>query len=194
MNRNDWLLWRKKGIGASDVPSIMGVSPYKTILDIYDDKVNEVIEETTNYIMELGNKLEPIARAQFEILQDEDYPPTNFVHTAKQHYRASLDGYNEAINKAIEIKYVGKNFFEECPAKYYPQIQYQYAVTLCDEITLVQINNMNKIHCFVVEKNQEYIDEMLKKVDEFWQHVLDKNRDVIVAMVPPKKTRKKKTQ
>jgi putative phage-type endonuclease len=186
VERKDWLAWRKKGVGASDVPSIMGVSPYRSILDIYNDKVSDVIEEKTSYIMELGNTLEPIARSYYEIGVDADFPAANFVHATTPHYRASLDGFNEELNEAIEIKYVGKTFFEECPPKYYPQIQYQYAVTLCEKITLVQINNMNKIHHFLVERDNEYIADMLKKVDHFWQCVLDRNIDEITAMVPVK--------
>lgn len=192
MERVDWLQWRKQGVGASDVPSVMGVSPYRTIMDIYIDKTSEVIEEKTNYIMELGNKLEPIARSRYELLNDADFPAANFVHASKTHYRASLDGYNVELSKAIEIKYVGKNFFEECPDKYYPQIQYQYAVTLCESIDLVQINNMNEIKSFLVLRNIDYIIAMLEKIDWFWDCVLNKKEDEILAAMPPKKEKKVK--
>jgi putative phage-type endonuclease len=192
MERVDWLQWRKKGVGASDVPSVMGVSPYRTIMDVYIDKTSDVIEEKTNYIMELGNKLEPIARSRYELFNDADFPAANFVHATKTHYRASLDGYNSDLNKAIEIKYVGKNFFEECPDKYYPQIQYQYAVTLCESIDLVQINNMNEIKSFLVLRNIDYIIAMLERVDWFWDCVLNKKEDEILAAMPPKKERKER--
>lgn len=192
-SREDWLSWRRKGVGASDVPSIMNASPYRTVLDIYNDKINtEKEEEKSNYIMELGNKLEPIARSRYELLNDADFPAANFVHASKTHYRASLDGYNVELNKAIEIKYVGKNFFEECPDKYYPQIQYQYAVTLCESIDLVQINNMNEVKSFLVLRNIDYIIAMLERVDWFWDCVLNKKEDEILAAMPPKKEKKVK--
>ena len=192
MERLDWLKWRKSGCGASDVPSIMGVSPYRTIMDIYLDKTSDLIEEKTNFIMELGNKLEPIARSRYELLNDADFPAANFVHASKPHYRASLDGYNKELNKAIEIKYIGKNFFDECPDKYYPQIQYQYAVTLCESIDLVQINNMNDIKVFRVDRNVDYILKMLERVDWFWDCVLNKKEEEIMAAMPPKKERKER--
>jgi putative phage-type endonuclease len=189
-SRLEWLRWRKKGIGASDVPSIMGVSPYRSIHDVYLDKISDVIEEKTSYIMELGNTLEPIARSYYELEKDADYPAANFVHTTTPHFRCSLDGFNRDLNRAIEIKYIGKNFFEECPVKYVPQIQYQYAVTLCDEIDLVQINNMNQIKTFLVKKDIEYIKAMIERVDWFWDCVINKKEDEILAAMPPKKERK----
>jgi len=42
MNREQFLLDRKKGIGGSDVASILGVSPFRTALDVYYDNPNYV--------------------------------------------------------------------------------------------------------------------------------------------------------
>jgi hypothetical protein len=140
--------------------------------------------------MELGNTLEPIARSYYELENDAEYPAANFVHRITPHFRCSLDGFNRELNRAIEIKYTGKNFFEECPVKYVPQIQYQYAVTLCDEIDLVQINNMNQIKAFLVKKDIEYIKTMIERVEWFWGCVLNRKEDEILAAMPPKKERK----
>ena len=37
--RKEWLEWRRKGIGGSDVAAIMGISPFRTARDIYYDKI-----------------------------------------------------------------------------------------------------------------------------------------------------------
>ena len=34
----EWLDWRKKGIGSSDAPIIMGVSPWKTPFELWEEK------------------------------------------------------------------------------------------------------------------------------------------------------------
>lgn len=34
LSREDWLEYRKKGIGGSDVAAIMGISPFATIRDL----------------------------------------------------------------------------------------------------------------------------------------------------------------
>lgn len=191
MLRSDWLLWRSGGIGASDVPSILGVSPYRNILDIYNDKINPSTEEKTSYIMELGNIMEPIARANYEIITGYEFSACNVEHSEIKHYRCSLDGFNKELNKVIEIKYCGKNFTEICPDKYYPQVQYQYAITNCVSLDLVQINDDKKINIIPIERNDEYIIDMLKKVDEFWNCVVSKTPPEFIPK--EKKCRKKKT-
>jgi len=198
VNRLDWLQWRKSGVGASDCPIIMGDSPYSDILKLYDDKVSDEIIEKFSFAMELGNKLEPIARAKFELLVDNDFPASNFVHATTPHYRASLDGYNKDLNHAIEVKYVGATFTDKCPVKYYAQIQYQYAVSLCEKNTLVQINNLNEINIIEVERDNDYIIRLLEKVDWFWACVQKRDRASIEAyyetIKPVKKARKKKVK
>lgn len=36
LSEEDWLAYRRKGIGGSDVAAIMGVSPFATIRDLYN--------------------------------------------------------------------------------------------------------------------------------------------------------------
>ena len=47
LSREDWLTYRRLGIGGSDVAAIMGISPFATIRDLYYDKVGiqPLIEE-----------------------------------------------------------------------------------------------------------------------------------------------------
>lgn len=47
LSREDWLEYRKKGIGGSDVAAIMGISPFATIRDLFYNKtgVQPVIQE-----------------------------------------------------------------------------------------------------------------------------------------------------
>lgn len=66
-NRTAWLLARKQGIGGSDVAAILGVSPWKTILDIYNDKISSATEPDDTLssdidVRHIGSMLEePIA-------------------------------------------------------------------------------------------------------------------------------------
>ena len=38
----EWLSYRRRGIGGSDVASILGISPFRTARDLYYDKRNIV--------------------------------------------------------------------------------------------------------------------------------------------------------
>ena len=39
LTEDQWLDWRKKGIGGSDVAAALNMSPYRTARDLYYDKV-----------------------------------------------------------------------------------------------------------------------------------------------------------
>ena len=41
LTRADWLKLRRRGIGGSDVAAIIGISKWRTPLDIYNDKTEE---------------------------------------------------------------------------------------------------------------------------------------------------------
>lgn len=65
LSREDWLEYRKKGIGGSDVAAIMGISPFATIRDLFYNKtgVQPVIqeEEESNWVAkEVGHRLEDL--------------------------------------------------------------------------------------------------------------------------------------
>lgn len=42
LSREEWLAYRRQGIGGSDAASIMGISPFRTARDIYYDKLGLV--------------------------------------------------------------------------------------------------------------------------------------------------------
>lgn len=53
LGREDWLSWRRKGIGGSDAAAVMGISPFHTKRDLYYDKRNiqpVVDEEEDNWV------------------------------------------------------------------------------------------------------------------------------------------------
>ena len=70
--REEWLEWRRKGIGGSDVAAIMGISPFRTARDIYYDKLKIVsVEEEDEFddswvAKEMGNLLEPLVAKIFQ--------------------------------------------------------------------------------------------------------------------------------
>lgn len=61
-DRDAWLAARRAGIGASDVPAILGVSDYTTAVHVYRDKRGELVDDAGEAAM-WGTLLEePVAR------------------------------------------------------------------------------------------------------------------------------------
>lgn len=181
-NTGKWLSWRRSGIGASDAPIIMGVSPWKSIDDLYLDKISqEKPKEFTNYVMERGKKIEPIVRSKYELKNLIDMPAIVCQHEDHEWLRASMDGANLELMKGIEIKVPGKKDHDcasegKIPEKYFPQIQHQFLVTGFKEIDYVSYYVHHRSGdfysgdyvCVACYPDIAYIAEYLKKAKWFW--------------------------
>jgi len=124
---DEWHLWRRQGVCASDAPAIMGASPYKKALDIYNEKLGLVPKTIPNEAMLRGSRLEPRARAIFEFMMEKDFPADLAVMDGFPYLRASLDG-KSSDNELCEFKYIGKKK-DGIRQDYLIQIQFQLMVT-----------------------------------------------------------------
>ena len=69
LSEEDWLDYRRRGIGGSDVSAIFGTSPFRTARDLYYDKLNiaSVEDDEGNWVaMEMGHLLEPLVAIRAE--------------------------------------------------------------------------------------------------------------------------------
>ena len=61
-----WLDWRRGGVGASDAPAIMGVSPWMDVEALWLEKTGRATGRPSSFAMRRGQLLEPEARARPE--------------------------------------------------------------------------------------------------------------------------------
>lgn len=58
LTEQEWLAYRRRGIGGSDVAAILGISPFRTARDLYDDKLNIAlaVDDAGNWVaLEMGH-------------------------------------------------------------------------------------------------------------------------------------------
>lgn len=184
LNEKEWLDWRSKGIGSSDIASIIGISPYKTKYQLWEQKAEIKKDDFKgNWATERGKRLEPKVRFWINKKFNLNLEPKIKIHKDNPIFRASADGVDEKTKTLIEIKCPGKidHCFAatgEVPIKYYPQCQWLMMVFDYDQIFYISYNEdyiINKINAD--KKYQEYL---AKEAMEFWELVKTKN--------PPKKT------
>ncbi len=179
MERNEWLLNRRKGLGASDIPAILGVSPWTTRYQLFLEKTStEPPEDNGNWATARGNTLEPIARARYELESGLEFPATLAVHKDVPYFMASLDGYNAEHNLILEIKCPGAADHllaveGNVPDKYFPQLQHQLMVTGAKECHYVSYDGAESLALVVVKPDYEYIAAMVEKEHAFWKLVQD---------------------
>lgn len=65
LSREEWLEYRRRGIGGSDVAAVFGLSPYLTARDLYYDKIGVAtpIDDEGNWVqLEVGKLLGGVGR------------------------------------------------------------------------------------------------------------------------------------
>ena len=67
LSREEWLEYRRLGIGGSDAAAVLGISPFRTARDLYYDKLNiATADDDENWVAkEMGNLLEPLVAKIF---------------------------------------------------------------------------------------------------------------------------------
>lgn len=183
---DEWLAMRRSYIMASDAPAIMGVSPWRSQFDIWKDKLGLLPPLEDNHAMQRGRELEPRARALYEDLYGHKVTPDVIFHGSIPYMGASLDGYNKDLGIVLEIKCPGREDHlrakdGKVPKKYIAQLQHQMEVAGVDnliyfsytEIADFESKDGKKIDyaIVVVDRDQDYIDEMLACYEKFWECV-----------------------
>jgi putative phage-type endonuclease len=196
MSREAWLEWRRQGIGASDAPVIMEVSPWTTPYQLWEVKTGLVIKEDTgNWATDRGNRLEEVARSLYELKTGFDIPPKLVTHPEHEWIRASLDGYNETHNFLVEIKCPGADDHAKAmqgliPEKYYPQIQHQLLASGAAKAHYISYDGADSLVIVEILPDGEYINQLYEKERDFWDLVTSNTapelspRDVKVIDTP----------
>lgn len=133
----EWHEHRRKHRNASETPIVLGVSPWTTPYQLWQQKLGLATPEV-NSAMLRGTELEPAARAAYERLTGLVMKPLVLVDGE---YSASLDGYTLAGDRIVEIKCPLKGRESSLwkaieartlPEHYQWQVQHQLMVTKAD--------------------------------------------------------------
>lgn len=171
----EWHEFRRNHIGASDAPVIMGTSPWKTIEQLWEEKVNGIDSQKDNPSMKRGRDLEVKARHVYQAITGNFVIPEVLEHPQYKFMSASFDGLSPFFSFAVEIKIPGRIDHEtalegDVPPKYYPQLQHQMFVADLKEIDYFSWNEDS--HALIkVKRDQEYIVKMVEAEITFWEAV-----------------------
>jgi len=197
LSREEWLRERQKGIGGSDIPAILGISPWASPLSVYMEKTTDIKEEASdldNLQMEVGKELEGFLAKKFEAwLEREEghkvevvQEPHILQHPGYTWAMGNLDGVFEHPEKGLcglELKTTnefmrGEWEGDELPDTYYFQVQWYMFVTGLDTFYIAYLIGNRKFNAKEVPRNQEVIDVLYQKAEEFWN-------DHVLAQEPP---------
>jgi putative phage-type endonuclease len=181
---DEWLAARKLGLGASDTPSILGVpGAFGTSLKVWAQKIDndysENIDERTAELFYFGNRMEVIIAEELERHSGYEVRPEarTLAHPEEQFVQANLDGWAliDGVWGPAEFKNVSAwaadQWDEDVPLKYQVQIQHQMYVVGAEVAVAAALLGGNQFLWKTVERNDEFIEAMVRKLAEFWAMV-----------------------
>lgn len=169
---------RSKGLGASEISAALGLSPYKTRLQLYMEKTGELEPFAGNIAADVGTLLEPYVLRKFseasgqEVIGRQDI----FRHPSLPFVWATLDGRTERP-AVVEAKTAGSDTrwgeagTDEIPDEYLIQVQTQM---LCAGYRLAYIPVLFGTRSFAiynVEADRELQEMITDGAADFWGHV-----------------------
>lgn len=180
----EWIEWRRGGIGASDIAALMGVCPYKSALDIYNDKKG-LSQRKTNSSMQRGIQYEAEARRVFNRGFEHPFEPILCEDEEFPIFRASLDGYCTFTRQLVEIKIPKREVLDmarygQVPIHYLYQMQWQLMITgACKGYFFCY--NPESLESYIVDvyPDDNLIVNLIRKASSFW-------REHILTNIPPK--------
>lgn len=183
VSHQEWLDLRKKSIGGSDAGSVMGMNQYQSAITLYSKKLGLSKEAETNEAMRLGNDLEEYVAQRFCEATDKKVRRDNFMwmHEDYDFITANVDREIVGENAGLECKTM--NSFakydlenQEVPAHYYCQCQHYMMVKGYDKMYLAILVFQRGVYILEVERNQDFINELLEAEIEFWTECIEKKQ------------------
>ena len=193
-DEKEWHDLRKHSLGGSDMGAILGLNKYRSPLQVYKEKVDNVVRDMSDNVnVKKGKELEDFIRTKYVIpeMLNRGYSvktcPVTMFNTDTPFIHANLDGlaipnafvsdYTENI--VIEIKWVSEynenSFYTDeyngIPAYYYAQVQtYMYVTGAKKAILCALFDSTWTMHYFEIPRNETFIAYMVNTATRFYNY------------------------
>ncbi len=194
---------RERGIGSSDVPTILGISPWSTPMDLWLVRTGRAEPQPENMAMAMGSALEPvILKLAGERLEARVVSPSSTFVGAKAHHRANIDGMVGQAKRGapiVEAKTTGRtdewgeDGSPDVPEAVKAQVMYQMACASSDRawVGVLMGDRGLRFQLHRVEWDADYAAHIIDRVDAFWQRVTeDTPPDAVASLEVAKRLRK----
>lgn len=172
---------RQTGIGGTDAAAILGMSPWKTPLQVYLEKIGEAKPLEPSDAMKWGNLLEEPISAEYERetgrkvrkveekLVHKDHP---FI---VGHIDRAVDAVDGEPKRILEVKTSarregwGDSGTDDVPDQYLVQVQHYMAITGAEIADIAALIGGNDLRIYHVKRDDKLIEVLLQKEVNFWK-------------------------
>lgn len=185
LSHDEWLEYRRQGLGGSDAPTIVGFNPYNSLFRLYADKKGLIGAVEDNEAMRQGRDLEAYVAERFMEATGKKVRRRNFMFQSEEYPFMLADIDREVVgeNAGLECKTTSaftKSDFEggEIPLYYYAQMTHYMAVMGYDRMYLAVVVLGKGFYWFCIERDEAEIESLVAAEKAFWE-------SYIVPNVPP---------
>lgn len=180
ISREEWLEYRRQGIGGSDASVVVGLNPYKSLLTLYYDKKGLLPETQDNEQMRQGRDLEQYVADRWMEQTGKKCRKDNFMYRSSEYPFMLADIDRDVIgeNAGLECKTTSvynKSDFNggEIPLPYYVQCMHYMAVRGYDRMYLAVLVLNKGFYSFIIERDEAEIEILIHAEKSFWKsHIL----------------------
>jgi putative phage-type endonuclease len=174
----EWLEQRRKGLGGSDIAAMMGLSPWKSRFQLWQDKKGIIPHTSESEVMEWGKRMEPTLR---QFYADQTGRPVRVANEILYHQQypiffANPDGLTDC-RRIVEMKVArhpsgwGQPGTSEVPDNYALQVQHYMFVTGFEVADVVVTIGGGYPRIYTVPADKEIHAVILEEGLKFWKQV-----------------------
>jgi putative phage-type endonuclease len=189
---------RMGGIGGSDVAAILGLSPFRTAIEVWESKVYpERVAELDKECVWFGNALEPVIRGRYAIrngievidpVKIADYFPNSrkwndqtIVIGDEPWMLGTADGWIPSEQDGLEIKNVGRKGedwgtenTDEIPAYYVTQCMWYIPIHKAKGWRVAPLFSGNTLGNYLVKRDDGLIYDMVNAARDFFKDFVER--------------------
>lgn len=194
-NREEWLAGRSHGLGASDIGAVLGVSKFKTPIQLWREKTGAVKAQdiSDSQRVQFGNDAEAPLREMFRLMHPEyelTFEPFTILRPVGRYSFLSCTPDGELVERSTGRKGIYESKTATClsradwekwncqiPQTYFAQIieqmfcgEFSFAVVWALLLNAEGDGSLRAYH-FERVNCEASIQDMLPKAETFWHHV-----------------------
>lgn len=175
LSREEWLKFRRKGIGGSDAAVICGLNPWSSLVQLWADKTGRLPEKEDNEAMRQGRDLEDYVARRFMEATGKKVRRRNamFRHSKIEFLTANIDREIVGENAGLECKTTtqfNRSDFEngEIPLYYLCQCRHYMSVMDYDRMYLAVLVTGSAFYWYVIERDKDEEQALQQLEIGFW--------------------------
>jgi putative phage-type endonuclease len=191
---------RKSGIGGSDVAAILGLSQYRTPLEVYLEKTDgDIIDDdwVGNKHIYWGNRLEPIIANEYALRNGVFLQEPTEMYRHKEYPFLIANPYRLIIGQkgVLECKTAGsfkksewrEEDSDEIPTEYLLQAAHYRYILEANFVDIAVLIEGNDYRQYRYVENKDMESKMLDKLAHFWTNHVEKK-------IPPEPTTRREIE